>query len=112
MDVTAPTPSSIEEHIGKGQLVWALAAMIIGMPASWKTLGLIGRFMSRRFDNRDHLVEMLVEGQAKEHEVRMAEASALKSLADAQSRTADAIFSLADSLVNRHGDTHTTMGYR
>ena len=83
--------TTVEYYLKSGQLSWALVALIIGMPASWKTLGMIGRFIARRFDNRDELVTHLLEAQTKEHQIRMLEAEGNKALGDGLKSLAAAI---------------------
>ena len=88
---------AVEYYLRNGQVGWALFAIILGLPASWKMLGLIGKFFARRFDNRDDLVKHLVDAQTKEMSIRLAEANSRTAIAESLTKSAEAHLKAADA---------------
>lgn len=97
-----PNPDQAVEYFIKTGHVWpALMAIIVGLPATWKGFELIGRFFSRRFDNRDELVRHLVDSQTTEMNIRLAEAHSRTAIAESLTKSAEAHLRAADAHNNQ-----------
>lgn len=95
--MSSPSDVTVEYYLKNGQVGWALAAIIVGMPASWKALGFVGKFISKRFDNRDEMLDRLMRSHEQEIQVRMKETEAAKETAQAMREMAEAVYTLAES---------------
>lgn len=95
--MASPSEVTVEYYLKNGQIGWALAAIIVGMPASWKALGFVGKFISKRFDNRDEMLDRLMRSHEQEIQVRMKETEASKENAQAMREMAEAVYALAES---------------
>jgi hypothetical protein len=85
--------------ISNGQLMASAVAVILGAPASVKLFDVLGKFVSRRFDNRDDLFRQMIEAQGKEMEIRLAEAKSRTAIAEALERSANAHLAASESIV-------------
>jgi HEPN domain-containing protein len=97
--MATPSDVTVEYYLKNGQMGWALAAIIIGMPASWKALGFVGKFISKRFDNRDEMLDRLMKSHEQEIHVRMKEAEAAHEATQASRETAQAMREMAEAIL-------------
>ena len=81
---------NVDYFIRNGQIGWAIVALIVGGPASWKFFDYVGKFFSRRFDNRDEMLKQMLDSQAREMDIRLAEAQSRTAIANALTDSAKA----------------------
>lgn len=100
----------VKTAVANGHLWPAIVAIVVGLPSTWKALGLIGRFFARRFDNRDELVQQFVQMQAREMDIRLEEAKSRQMIADALSKSAEAHQSAAEAQARSAGQFLELLG--